>query len=559
MTKSPKHPTAEGKLKLYLLLGGMLGGGILGVIVVSIVLLFRGQTEVNVAGDSTGIEASVPGTKAQADSSLQVETMADAGAPNGSAQDPARLAALVTPKEDYKEITEKLRKIGLAFHNFHDTHQVFALPRQADVEVSQRGRREQPTELSWRVHLLPFVEQKPLYDQFHLDEPWDSPHNKTLLDKMPEVYRIGSSDASSTRFQVATGSNMLFGNQRRAHFSALSDGSPHTILVMVSGIDRGIPWTRPDDLVLDRQNPVASLGTLPDKLIYAVTADVKPLVMHDDISGDTLLALATPGGKEIVDAGTLRRKFEDARWKVLAQQAVKNAGSDVPSAATSGTESPAATFQMFAQKRIIRDRSDKLKRIVLAMHNYSDTFRQLPPSKNAKHFAADGQPFLSWRVHLLNFLDQSPLFDQFRMNEPWDSPHNITLLHRMPDIFLDPEDEIGSTSTRFVTFTGAETPYAQAEGLRMRDFIDGSSETLLIVAAGADKAVPWTKPQDLPFDPNAPLDGLGQLTEPGIFYARVDGAVKVLKSDVPAELFKAIVTPNGRETLPKDFQSFHVR
>ena len=49
--------------------------------------------------------------------------------------------------------------------------------------------------LSWRVHLLPFLWETELYNQFHLDEPWDSEHNKELITKMPPIYtRPGTSE-----------------------------------------------------------------------------------------------------------------------------------------------------------------------------------------------------------------------------------------------------------------------------------------------------------------------------------------------------------------------------
>src|SRR5262245_29213098 len=44
--------------------------------------------------------------------------------------------------------------------------------------------------LSWRVAMLPYIEQQGLYDRFHLDEPWDSPHNIQLLPLMPRSYAL---------------------------------------------------------------------------------------------------------------------------------------------------------------------------------------------------------------------------------------------------------------------------------------------------------------------------------------------------------------------------------
>jgi len=66
--------------------------------------------------------------------------------------------------------------------------------------------------LSWRVHLLPFLDQKPLYDRFHLDEPWDSEHNKKLLEYIPEVLRFPTHDDDSvnSRFVLVAGDRALF-------------------------------------------------------------------------------------------------------------------------------------------------------------------------------------------------------------------------------------------------------------------------------------------------------------------------------------------------------------
>src|SRR4051794_35047430 len=70
-----------------------------------------------------------------------------------------------------------LRQIGLAMHNYHDRHGQFP----AIAVFDDRGR---PL-LSWRVTVLPFMGQGPLYQKFRLNEPWDSPHNKALLGEMP--------------------------------------------------------------------------------------------------------------------------------------------------------------------------------------------------------------------------------------------------------------------------------------------------------------------------------------------------------------------------------------
>jgi hypothetical protein len=332
----------------------------------------------------------------------------------------------------------------------------------------------------------------------------------------------------------------------------LPDGTRHTILAIMVGTDRAITWTQPDELTLDPNQPIASLGTLPDKLIMCVMADGAPLILHDTIKPADFLALTTPAGKEIVDAETFRRQFEEERWDALENTASGLAGASAPGA-SAGSPSPAQLLAAIAA------REKKLKEIVLAMHNYSDTYRQLPISKDAKNFDSEGKPFLSWRVHLLQFLDQQSLYDQFKKDEPWDSPHNKALIDKMPEIFRDSLDQPGGTKTRFVTLTGPDTSFSKPQGLNFSEFRDGTSTTLLIVLCGPDKAVTWTQPEDIAFDPASPVGCLGTLGEPAIFYARADGAVKVLQATIPPEMFKAIVTPSGGETLPKEFASFEVR
>jgi len=74
-----------------------------------------------------------------------------------------------------------LKQIAIAFHQYHDTYK--SLPLHAIY--SKDGKTPL---LSWRVAILPFIEQDALYKQFKLDEPWDSEHNKKLIPLMPRIY-----------------------------------------------------------------------------------------------------------------------------------------------------------------------------------------------------------------------------------------------------------------------------------------------------------------------------------------------------------------------------------
>ena len=129
-------------------------------------------------------------------------------------------------------------------------------------------------------------------------------------------------------------------------------------------------------------------------------------------------------------------------------------------------------------------------------------------------------------MHLLPYLDQGPLYNKFKTNEPWDSRNNRPLVDNMPDVFRDEDDQPTSTTTRFVTMTGPETAFPVGPGLRIRDFRDGIATTILVLRVAPDRAVPWSKPDDAVFDPTAPLDCLGQLDVEGLTVLMVDGSIK---------------------------------
>jgi hypothetical protein len=575
--------SATGRLPYVLVGAGAAGGSLLGLLLMFGIWLLSGQDDQPQIAPVAPSTTQSPGEgKAEpAGNTVRVDDAAphapvtppfqDDPATTAAAAAPESLPRRFKPAEDIASITSKLRQIGLAFHYFHDSNRCLA-PPTADGSVAPKAsqatsaRAQQPTALSWRVHLLPYLEQQPLYDQFQLDEPWDSPHNKSLLEHMPEVFRIGSSTEPTTRFQVITGPDMLFGNAKAPRIADVSDGVRHTILVTVTGPDQAILWTKPDELALDPSEPLKALGQRPDPLIFCVMVDAQPLVMFDDVVPTQFLALATPHGKEIVDADRYRREYDEQRWDTLEQAAKDQAGAHSERASASKT---AAAAKSAAPNPVLSDpakmiairkeRSQKLKDILLAMHSYHDTHRQFPIAKNLKNVGLDGKPHLSWRVHLLPFLEQQPLYEQFKLDEPWDGPHNKALITKMPDIYRDRLDASESTKTRIVMFTGKGTPNPGPFGSSFREFKDGTSMTSLVAIAGTDKSVTWTQPADLEFDPSAPIKCLGEPDLPYLFVGMADGAVKVFAPTLPPEAFASFVTIAGGDAPPPNLAEFEVR
>jgi hypothetical protein len=146
-----------------------------------------------------------------------------------------------------------LKQIGYALHNYRDTYGRFPPP----AIYSKDG---EPL-LSWRVAILPFLEQDNLFREFHLDESWDSPHNQILLAQMPMVYEHrgdAETEPYSTMFQVFVGKGTVFEGTQGIKSSQITNGASNTIMVIEAG--EAVPWTKPADLAYDPNQLIPALG-----------------------------------------------------------------------------------------------------------------------------------------------------------------------------------------------------------------------------------------------------------------------------------------------------------
>jgi hypothetical protein len=191
--------------------------------------------------------------------------------------------------------------------------------------------------------------------------------------------------------------------------------------------------------------------------------------------------------------------------------------------------------------------ANNLKQIVLAMHNYHSTYNNLPP---AAIFGKDGKPLLSWRVIILPYIEQDDLYKQFHLDEPWDSDHNKKLLAQMPPVYAAPGRK-GATDTHYQVFVGKGAAFEGKNGLPFASFTDGTSNTILVVEAA--HAAPWTRPEDLPFDPAKPLPKLGGLFPGGFHAALADGSVRFVSDKITPQTLRSAITRNGGEVLGPDF------
>lgn len=202
---------------------------------------------------------------------------------------------------------QNLRKLGLAMHVYHETHQ--ALPPAA---IGNPMAKDNKPLLSWRVALLPALGQEQLYRQFKLDEPWDSEHNKKLIDKMPRVFAppgVESAERGLTRYRVFVGPGSAFeARPNEAHGLKLADfpdGLVNTVLVIESR--EPVVWTKPDDLPFDPKKPLPKLGWFADGA-RAVMGDGSVATFLSAASADGPRSFITRNGGETVNESVLKRE-----------------------------------------------------------------------------------------------------------------------------------------------------------------------------------------------------------------------------------------------------------
>ena len=190
------------------------------------------------------------------------------------------------------------------------------------------------------------------------------------------------------------------------------------------------------------------------------------------------------------------------------------------------------------------------------MHNYHDVFNRLPKAAGTNE---DGEPLLSWRVHILPFIEQQNLYDQFRLDEPWDSEHNLKLAEQMPPVYRSPASQAPPGHTNYLTIRSPESMFPPLvvngrpanRGTRFADVRDGLSNTVMVVEANDDSAVLWTRPDDLEPDMRIVKQIVG-LHRDKIAVGFGDGAVRMLPADVDNELFLKLISIAGGEPVGPD-------
>jgi hypothetical protein len=218
------------------------------------------------------------------------------------AQDAAQLEAedgdAVEAAQARQEAMNQLKYLGLAMHNYHNDLPSFPPPALVDGDGKPL--------LSWRVALLPYLDDdyKELYGEFHLDEPWDSEHNKSLVAKMPAIYRCPRSkkaDNGMTVYQAPRGRSTVFAGPDGIAIRKITDGLSNTIGVVEVDENHAVPWTKPEDWTFDPANPAKGLGGhFPQNIFLCMMCDGSAHAIATTAKNETLRALFTANCGEVL-------------------------------------------------------------------------------------------------------------------------------------------------------------------------------------------------------------------------------------------------------------------
>jgi hypothetical protein len=205
---------------------------------------------------------------------------------------------------DPKAVTNQVLQLGIGLHAHHDANNAF--PTSGTVSPQANPL------LSWRVAILPYIEEQALYSQFKFDEPWDSAHNIKLLKSMPKIFEIRGvpSKEGHTYFRGFTNGVLVAGRRSVQQpksgnfsgglgFNGISDGTSNTLLLVTC--KDATPWTKPDDLNYDGKGP-SPLGYFFQGKAIGVMADGRAVRISPNVSAQTLLHAIMPADGNVLGA-----------------------------------------------------------------------------------------------------------------------------------------------------------------------------------------------------------------------------------------------------------------
>ncbi len=206
-----------------------------------------------------------------------------------------------------ERVKSKMSALILAVHNYHSAFERLPPFATKTDAVKRQG-------LSWRVFLLPFLGEGELYHRFHLNEPWDSEHNRKLVQEIPAAYQppMGATasdlkEGLTTLLAPVGNSTPFLGGKDEHGFRQVIDGLSNTVAIVEVRPELAVPWTKPADYDYDEQHPSAGLMNRGGRAVIAL-GDGWAGTVPIDASDKDWRSLFTIDGREptTIDVSKLR-------------------------------------------------------------------------------------------------------------------------------------------------------------------------------------------------------------------------------------------------------------
>lgn len=270
--------------------------------------------------------------------------------------------------------------------------------------------------------------------------------------------------------------------------------------------------TRCKDFLANTLKYAASLPTLPPSIQSAVTSGK----LIPKVSGNQVSLSLDEENQGVKSLTAILTELTSEWWETLSRVHVRN----------------------------------NMKQIGLAMHNFVDSEGHFPPSVILPKTGSTSYP-VSWRVRILPLLDEGALYARYKQDEPWDSPNNIALVSEIPRVYTTLDQDPASGLTVYQLPTNENMIGGSPEGHAIKDFTDGTSNSIMVLQVDHASAVPWTKPQDFTVDLNDPWKGILAPDVEGTWAAIADGSARFLARPVDNENLLKFFTINGGEIISR--------
>ena len=212
--------------------------------------------------------------------------------------------------------------------------------------------------------------------------------------------------------------------------------------------------------------------------------------------------------------------------------------------------------------------NNKLKQISIALQNYHDNYGEFPPAYSVDK---SGKPLHSWRTILLPYLCGNKVYDQLRLDEPWNSPHNLAIFKK--NDLSDPEDsfhprlpfyqcpssppERNASYTSYAMVVGPGCAFDGPNKCQRDNLVNGTNNTIIIVETTAP--IRWYEPKDIDVETlnkqtpgeEPPIDSFHLNRFHAVF---ADGSVAIINKNYDKDALQVLI--KGRVKKPNTKQAF---